>query len=179
MRPVPGNGMPINLLGRLAWIWLVLFCSLAVHSGDANLYRDRHNGFSIRYPEGWTVQGHPFSRNLIRADLVSADGKTGLQVRIYPSEFRAFSGFVAWYTEQFLREMPNTSLLDERYRSSGDFPVCTITFDGRRRNGYFLKSYLIWTGKRIFVLQGGTPYARKSRDEPLLDSIAASFSAAP
>ncbi len=154
---------------------ICLLCSVFIHSAGDGVYRDRRNGFSILYPQGWTVQGHPASANLIKADLTSEDGKTGLQIRIYRSGFEDFSRFVDWYIEQFLKEMPKTSLTDKLYRSIGDISGCEISFDGRRRNGYFLKSYLIPDGERVFVLQSGTPYAWKGRNEPILDSIADSF----
>lgn len=157
------------------WLLIVLFGSMVVHSNTARIYRDRQNGFTIRFPQGWTVQGHPTSSSLIKADLVSEDGKTGLQIRIYPSRFQEFSGFVDWYTRQFQKEMPKTSLMDKDYRPIGAFPGCEIRFDARRRNGYFLKSHLIPDGKRVFVFQSGTPYAWKDKNEPLLDSIADSF----
>jgi hypothetical protein len=138
-------------------------------------YVDKKNNFSLRYPESWTVKGNPDSVNLIKADLLSADKKSGMQIRIYKNHYPSFSQFADWYREQFQREVSPCLLLTSHEHSIAGHPGYAFSFDGRKRNGYFLKSILLFDQDTVFVFQCGCRYFQKDLYEPLFDRIAASF----
>lgn len=138
-------------------------------------YLDHQNRFSIKYPKDWTIKPSPHQKNLIKADIISQDKKTGLQIRIYSGKNYSLEEFTDWYIKQFIREMSAPVLLNKKYCLIGSQKGCQISFDGRLRNGYFLKSYIIPHREIMFVFQGGTPFKEKSRNEPILDAVARSF----
>lgn len=71
--------------------------------------------------------------------------------------------------------MKNPKLLSKSQFKGQGITGVAISFDGRKRNGYFLKSY-VFPGKRFYyALQGGCPFKQKDTLEPELDKIAASF----
>ena len=156
------------ITGMIAWM------SLA--APGFKTYTDRHNGFSLSYPRSWSVKGQAVSGTLIKADFLSPDKKSGLQVRLYQTRASDFYRFAEEYTERFLREMPRVSMLDSKFMEIAGYSGCEISFDGRARNGYFLKSYLLHLENCVFVFQCGTPFEDRYVNEPILDEMAQSFS---
>jgi|GEM_PF-2799463 len=138
-------------------------------------HTDPNHSFQIRYPAGWKVIPAASSSELIRADLISPDQKNGIQIRLYPDRGLPLEDFSRWYVRQFIRDMQCPGIMDQRVYRRGNRKTAEISFDGRQRNGYFLKSYLLPRGNQVAVLQAGTPFARRHRVEPLLDAIARSF----
>jgi hypothetical protein len=139
-------------------------------------YHDLQNGFGLRYPASWSVKGQPRSRGLIKADLVSRDKLTGLQIRIYKNRFSDFPKFVAWYITQFEKDMAYPEQLSRQGKTIAGYEGCMLSFDGRRRNGYFLMSHLLSAKDRVFVFQSGTPFHSRYVYEPIIDRIVESFS---
>lgn len=164
-----------KLLHRVFWLLCCLGLSLLSNANE-HAYRDHQNGFEIAYPESWSVKGQPHSRGIIKADLLSRDQKTGLQIRIFKNNFSAFSEFVVWYSKQFEKDMAQPILLSQQDQNIAGFTGCRMSFDGRKRNGYFLINHLLQDKDRVFVFQSGTPYEQRSVNEPIIDAIAESFS---
>lgn len=160
-------------------LWGLGFCAgLALGlqaEGLEKRYHDLQNGFEIRYPASWSVKGRPRSNGLIKADLVSGDKKTGVQIRIYQNRFADFSDFVDWYITQFEKDMADPELLSRQEKRIAGHEGCRLSFDGRRRNGYFLVTHLLSSGEDVFVFQSGTPFDSRSVYEPVLDRIVDSF----
>lgn len=155
----------------------MLLLGLQVGGTDrgTRLYRDRENGFCLQIPQDWSIRKHPQQDSLIKADLVSPDRLSGIQIRIYDPHFRSFNQFITWYTRRFLSDMPAVEPLGTEFREIAGLWTCELSFDARKRNGYFLKSTLVHTQNRIFVFQCGTPFSHRDIQTDVLDSIIDSF----
>lgn len=140
-------------------------------------YHDAFNDFSLKQPgNDWKFSPAHRSRNLIKLDIAHKSGKYGLQVRVHEKRGRDFNRFIADYIKRFKSDMNDPELISQNDFSGKNILGKAISFDGRERNGYFLKSY-VFSGKRFYyALQSGCPYVHKNELEPELDKIAASFS---
>ena len=138
-------------------------------------YVDKTNNFKLKYPASWQVKGSPESKDLVKADINSPDNKAGIQVRVYKSNHKSFDEFIDWYVAQFLREMKNVVMLDGGYKAIGYKTGYAVRFDGSRRNGYFLKSYIILAADVAYVFQSGAPSNEQDTYESILDAIVQSF----
>lgn len=145
-----------------------------LQSAIAKEYQDAINGFSISCPESFSIKSYPNARMIV-ADINHRSGATGLQIRVHQRSNLSFDDYIQWYREQFLKDMRGIRIIDEGYETIGSREGYVMTFDARSRNGYFLKSYLIPDEKRFFAFQSGTPFTERDRMEPVLDTIAASF----
>ncbi|MGM0599632.1 MAG: hypothetical protein ACQETH_07405 [Candidatus Rifleibacteriota bacterium] len=139
-------------------------------------YRDAVNGYSLKQPDkNWKFSPSHLSKNLIKLDITHKSGKYGLQVRVHQKNARNFAEFVDFYIDKFEKDMKNPPLLGQNDFEGQNVTGEAISFDGRQRNGYFLKSYVFPGERYYFALQGGCPYDRRKEIEPELDKIAASF----
>lgn len=139
-------------------------------------YQDLQNSYCLRQPgDAWRLAPSPNSKNLIKLDITHKSGKYGLQVRVYRKSGKDFAEFVKGYIAAFQKDMDNPEIIAQT-DFSGDGVVGTaISFDGQKRNGYYLKSYVFPGEKFFYALQGGCPFAEKDILEPELDDIATSF----
>lgn len=139
-------------------------------------YRDAVNGYRLEQPDkNWRFSPSHLSKNLIKLDITHKSDKYGLQVRVHKKNSRSFAEFVNFYVDKFEKDMKNPPVISRKDFSGINVTGKAIAFDGRKRNGYFLKSY-IFPGERFYyALQGGCPYDRRQELEPELDKIAASF----
>ena len=139
-------------------------------------YQDLLNSYSLRQPgDAWRLAPSHNSKNLVKLDITHASGKYGLQVRVYDNSGQDFAEFVKSYIAAFQKDMDNPDIIDQK-DFAGDGVVGTaISFDGRKRNGYYLKSYVFPGQKFFYAIQGGCPFADKDILEPDLDEIAATF----
>lgn len=150
------------------------------HQSDVSFfegrYLDRLNGYSIKQMgDDWKFSPSPNSNDLIKLSLTHKSGKYGLQVRVYNKGKLSFDEFVENYIKRFEKDMKNPELLDQGQFKGQGITGVAISFDGRQRNGYYLKSY-VFPGKRFnYALQGGCSFKQKDTLEPELDKIAASF----
>jgi hypothetical protein len=140
------------------------------------LYKDHINGFSIVQPDStWKFTPKAKSRDLIKLDITHESGKHGIQVRVHNSQ-KSFEEFLQSYIVRFFKDMKNPPLIADEGFSAQNLVGRALSFDGRARNGYFLKSYVFPGKNKYFALQGGCLYEQKDRVEPILDQIAASLS---
>jgi hypothetical protein len=140
------------------------------------IYHDNKNGFKIAQPNSsWKFTPKPNSKNLIKLDITHESGKYGLQVRFYKSSLEDLESFSKYYIESFEKDMKNPPMLENSKFVVQNLSGKAVSFDGRKRNGYFLKSYIFPAKNGWFVLQGGCPFSQKNSIEPELDAIAASF----
>jgi hypothetical protein len=139
-------------------------------------YQDLLNSYSLRQPgDEWRLAPSPSSKNLIKLDITHKTGKYGLQVRVYRKSGQDFAEFIKGYTAAFQKDMDNPEIIDQKDFSGDGVIGKAITFDGQKRNGYYLKSYIFPGEKFFYALQGGCPFADKDILEPDLDEIAESF----
>jgi hypothetical protein len=139
--------------------------------------------YTFGYPAGWRLSDTTGERGLIRADLVSPDGSSGLQVRVQETAGADVDAFVDRYLERFVEDMnghwPGT--LTQVSRSSvvvAGHRMVTVALVHRRDDGsaWLLKQYLWFAPAQVVILQAGTPLEERHRVEPVLDGIAASLS---
>lgn len=143
---------------------------------DGN-YQDLFNGYSLKQPgENWRFSPTPRSNNLIKLDITHKSGKYGLQVRVHKKGSQSFEEFVRSYIDQFLSDMQNPDILEQKEFAAAGVIGTAVSFDGRKRNGYFLKSYVFPGNRFYYALQGGCPFDQKAQLESELDQIAATFS---
>lgn len=140
----------------------------------AKEYRDEINGFTLSYPDSFGIEAHPHA-GMIVADINHRSKTTGLQIRIHKRNNLTFDDYIQWYIEQFLKDMRGIKIIEQGNQTVGSHEAYVVTFNARSRNGYFLKSYLVPDESRFFAFQSGTPYKDRDRMEPILDTIAASF----
>ena len=159
----------------LVFFIIFLTCQFISFGQTSKLeYIDKKNRFKISYPATWRIKGNPQAR-LIIADINNQDNSSGLQIRIYKKNNLSFQKFARWYVKNFLKDMKNTKTLSAEFCYVGEYPGFIATFDAKTRNNYFLMSYLIPRGEQVFVFQSGTPFKNHSKIEPILNSIAFSF----
>ena len=157
--------------GLLFW---VLTGPLSGQAGeDWTIYRDASCALELTVPPGWSARQHV--DGVVRADLLSPDGRSGLQVRLLPPSALTPEAYEAGYVASFQREMGNPPVLERQAWCVGVFKGFNISFDGRARNGYFLKSFVLLESDRVLVLQAGVPWSERGALEPVLDGIAASY----
>ena len=146
---------------------------ISFFNGD---YRDAVNGYSLKQPDqDWRFSPSHLSKDLIKLDITHKSNKYGLQVRVHNKYSRSFDEFVDFYVDNFKKDMKNPPVISHKDFSGANVTGKAIAFDGRKRNGYFLKSYVFPGEKFYYALQGGCPYDRRKELEPELDEIAASF----
>ena len=136
---------------------------------------DRFNGFQINKPENWKIEPRPKSKDLVKLDLTAPDNSFGLQVRKFAPSSLDINKFTDWYIESFKKEMKNPTLLSRKEFMTPELTGISLCFDGTKRNGYLLKSYIFKDEKHFFALQAGCPMASRQQNEPVLDQIAKSF----
>jgi len=139
------------------------------------IFSDSENHFRICHPDGWTLIPHPHSKDLVKLDINCEAKRSGLQVRVYSKRIHSLSSFADWYEQDFGKQMTGSKLLAREICTLGKNSVITLSFDGRARNGYFLKTYLIDGDHCFYAMQSGCPFKAKTEIEPLLDNLAASF----
>lgn len=139
-------------------------------------FQDRLNRYTLQQPgEAWKFSPSPRSKNLIKLDITHKSGKYGMQVRVHRKGQQSFDDFVSFYIARFKQDMQDPEILNQRSFAGEGVAGVAITFDGRQRNGYFLKSYVFPGARFYYAIQGGCPFDRKDELEPELDKIAASF----
>lgn len=139
-------------------------------------FQDHLNGYSLRRPgKEWKFEPSPRSKDLIKLGITHKSGKYGLQVRIYQKNNLGFDEFLNQYIENFKNDMQNPAILSRSTFQGDGINGVAISFDGRKRNGYFLKSWVFPGDRFYYALQGGCLFAQKGKIEPELDKIAASF----
>lgn len=139
-------------------------------------YNDRFNGYSLKQPDAnWKFSPSARSNNLIKLDITHQTGKYGLQVRVHQKGGQSFDEFVQSYIERFKSDMQNPEIISQGEFSGEGIIGQAIAFDGQKRNGYFLKSYVFPGTRFYYALQGGCPFVQKDELESELDKIAASF----
>ena len=146
-------------------------------SADAIL---RDGFYRLRYPAGWRVERH--GGGLIRADIVSPDGGSGVQVRLRDLGDADPGSFARRHLDRFAADMVGhwqgrlEPLGRDRVRVGGGelFEAAMIHHrpDG---SAWLLKEYLWFADEGVVILQAGTPLASRTRVEPLLDGIAMSL----
>ncbi len=141
----------------------------------ATSVKDSLNGYEINHPADWQVKPTPGSKSLVKLNMMDPTGKFGLQLRVYPSRNIEMEIFLDWYAKDFKKDMKDPIELARGDFNAGDAKGKFISFDGRKRNKYFLKSYLFANEKKVIVLQGGCPFIKKDTLEAELDKIAASL----
>lgn len=144
-----------------------------------SLFTDRFNGFQIKSLPNWSKEPRPKSKDLVKLDLTSSDKSFGLQVRKFLPSTLSLKKFADWYQEDFKKGMQNPVLLSRQEFMTDELTGISLSFDGTKRNGYFLKSYIFKDGNIFFALQAGCPMKDKEKDEPILDNIAKSFRIIP
>jgi len=172
----------LTAIFALIIILLSLSCIILVSgSSYAGEIRDKKNGYILKYPARWKARENPNSTNLIKASI-DKDGETGLQVRIYRNKSGNFKKFAEWYVKDTIRQMEGhwggkMRIIQKGYRRIGKNKGFAVSFDLKRKDGrrYFLKQYMWPRGKKVYLIQSGTPYNKKTTIEPTLDSIANSF----
>ncbi|MEW6710895.1 MAG: hypothetical protein AB1403_13800 [Candidatus Riflebacteria bacterium] len=137
---------------------------------------DAFNGYSLKQPgEDWKFTPTPRGKNLIKLDMVHKNGKFGLQVRVHEKSDQSFAEFATAYIDRFRAEMQNPEIISDSEFDGDGVTGRAVAFDGRERNGFYLKSYLFHGQKFFYALQGGCPFKQIEELEPELDKIAASF----
>jgi len=148
-------------------------------------FHDRGGGYQIQYPPNWTLDDNTTAGQMIRANI--GHGKTvGLQIRMYDGVEKEFGNFVDWYADQFIEDMRGhwggeMSVVGREHGRIGKCPGSRLSFVLNRRDGekWFFKHYLWPQGKRVIVLQCGTPVELRQQNEPVLDKIAETFEFVP
>jgi hypothetical protein len=140
--------------------------------------------YSLRFPTGWRLTDHTARGGMIRADLVSPDGGSGLQVRLLETSGEDVDAFVERYVAAFVDDMRShwrgtVSVAGRRSLTVAGHRLVTVSLTHRRDDGsaWLLKQYLWFSPPQVVVLQAGTPLAERDRIEPVLDAIAASLEA--
>jgi hypothetical protein len=148
-------------------------------------FHDRGGGYQIQYPPNWTLDDNTAAGQMIRANI--GHGKTvGLQIRMYDGVEKEFGNFVDWYADQFIEDMRGhwggaMSQAGREHGLVGKYPGSRLSFVLNRRDGeqWFFKHYLWPQGKRVIVLQCGTPVELRQQNESVLDKLAETFEFAP
>ena len=142
---------------------------------------DRGGGYRIQYPASWTLRDRSAGGQLIRADL-RGGRDLGIQVRVHRGVGTGFEAFVGWYVARFRADMQGhwggeIAETARRHGAIGRHRGCQVGLVLTRGDGqqWFFKEYLWPHGDRVVALQCGTRLAQRGRDEPLLDSIAATL----
>ena len=148
-------------------------------------FHDRGGGYQIQYPSNWTLDDNTAANQMIRANI--GQGETvGFQIRMYDDVKKKFGNFVHWYADQFIEDMRGhwggaMSQAGREHGLVGKYPGSRLSFILNRRDGekWFFKHYLWPQGKRVIVLQCGTPVELRQQNEPVLDKIAETFEFVP
>ena len=144
---------------------------------------DRENGYRVRYPSSWKVRRHRGSTDLVKADLTSPDGRSGINIRVYRNIRGSFRAFTLRYVEDFVGDMQGhhgspLRVLSRSHGQIGEHDGFMASFMlPRGGEQYYLKQYL-WPrpgGDRVHVFQSGCPADQRATNEPVLDAIAESF----
>lgn len=139
-------------------------------------YEDIYNGYSLKQPgPDYKFSPSPRSKNLIKLDITHKSGKYGLQIRVHQQGGQSYDEFLQNYIVRFIKDMQNPEILSQTTFAGDGVTGTAIAFDGQKRNGYFLKSYVFPGTRYFYAMQGGCPFAEKDTLEAELDAIAATF----
>ena len=158
---------------------------VAEADGGTAFHRVFEDGFySLRYPEGWRLTDATARGGMIRADLVSPDGGSGLQVRIQETSGEEVDAFVDRYVAAFVDDMRGhwrgtLTVSGRRDLTVAGHRLVTVDLVHRRDDGssWLLKQYLWFAPPQVVILQAGTPLEQRTVNEPVLDAIASSLEA--
>jgi hypothetical protein len=146
---------------------------------------DKAGGYQIQYPSNWTLDDQSAANQMVRANIGQGD-RVGFQIRVYDDMRQESDAFVDWYAEQFIEDMTghwggDMSQAGREHGLIGKEQGSRLTFVLNRRDGekWFFKHYLWRQGRRVIVLQCGTPVELRQHNEPVLDKIAETFEFVP
>jgi hypothetical protein len=144
-------------------------------------FHDQGGGYQIQYPSNWMLDDKTAVNQMIRANISRAE-TVGFQIRMYDAVNDDFDEYVDWYADQFIEDMQGhwggeMSLAGQEHGLIGKHPGCRLSYTLNRRDGekWFFKHYLWPQGKRVIVLQCGTPVELRQQTKPVLDKIAETF----
>jgi len=164
------------------YFMLILFSVVWFSVAQAETLEDSVNGYKIEHPLDWSATTFPNSTDLVKANIFK-DSTTGVQVRIDSSRDMDFDSFVKWYSDDFMKQMQgrwggSIEIIEQKNISLAGENCSVTTFDLKRDDGQrrFFKVYLIPHDGKIYLMQCGSPFDARSSIEPIIDSIAGSFS---
>ena len=165
---------------RKAFFILVFICaSLSVVWAAS--FEDSENGYKLEYPLGWSAS--KMSEEVVKGNIFK-DKITGVQVRIYDKHNMSLDSYSKWFSSDFIKQMQDrwggiVKVIKRDNTMMAGYECIITSYDFTRGDGQlrFLKTYLFdHTGNKVYVLQCGTTMDERTVNEPIINSIANSFS---
>lgn len=161
---------------------LILFSVIWFKAAQAVTLEDSVNGYKLEHPLDWGATTFPNSTDLVKANIFK-DSVTGVQVRIDSLRGMDFDSFVKWYNDDFMKQMQGRwegviEIIEQKNIFLAGQNCSVTAFDLKRGDGQrrFFKVYLIPYAGKVYVMQCGSAFDTRSNNEPIIDSIASSFS---
>lgn len=163
-------------------ILLFLFLLLCfLNFASAEVLNDKVNGYKLEYPANWKKEEFFNSRDLVKANIMK-DKITGVQVRLESNRNMDFNGFKQWYVGDFINQMQarwggSINIVDQGCVIIAGRTGCFFSFDMLRQDnqGRFFKVFLVPYKNNMLILQCGTSFSERKKNEPVINSIAKSI----
>jgi len=144
-------------------------------------FEDQENSYKLEYPLGWNASKMP--EEIVKANIFK-DQVTGVQVRIYDSHNMPLDSYSKWFAGDFIKQMQgrwggSIKIIEQKAISIAGTQGIVISYDFTRGDAKtrFLKTYLFSRSPaKVYILQCGTTKDERPINEPLINSIADSFS---